>query len=122
MSDWIEGYRQAVKDSLARYGTIGDRSYYGRISDRSLTAHFKTDPQWREYLREQPPAWCGGWKSFSNPEEDTVSEFVDTFFEGDDSKVIITAKVTCECGYITDAEIETDGTISEMIQAVLREA
>lgn len=127
MSDWIEGYRQAVKDSLARYGTIiQERSYYGTLTDYDLTAHFKADPKWRDWAGDRGtksiPAWCGSWRSFSNPDEETIQEFMGTFYEGDTSKVIVTSRVTCNCGFINDNELQNEGTISEMIAAVLREA
>lgn len=111
--DWKTGYRQALLAAFVRDAspvkTSGD-TYYGG---------------WQDYERLEAVrrhlSGCAPTLASTMPTDAEWSEFMGTFYDGDETKHGLDAIITCHCGYVRDVRLRLEGTFSELLEQVLRE-
>lgn len=133
MTDWREGYRQAVGEFLMREGMFVDEANYPRAhwdkdDDPNDYDEYGTQYGWADYTHHmgktyaRPPiAGCTAvLVDSSTMRERSLSTFTDTFHDNE-NKVGVEVRATCACGKYTNKWLRWEGSVGEILPALLSE-
>lgn len=115
MDDWKREYKKALLAAFVKAADVRSekRSYYstGGGFDYQMTGdvhqHFE-QCNVDTYLTAMP-------------DDSEWSEFMGTFYEGDNTAYGMDAEITCTCGIYKQIDMRYTGTFSDLLQAILRE-
>lgn len=113
MSEWMDEYKPKVRRFMTEKGipVLFDE----RFGDREPEVYGWRDGEAYDHGRE-----CG-WvvPEGATLTEETYSQFTDTFSDNRDEVGVNVEPCHCTCGKYTDVTLRWDGTVDEMLTAIL---
>lgn len=132
--DWREGYRQAVSEFLMEKGMFVDEANYPRPrwdqdeDDDTDYDEYGTQYGWadythhigRDYTHPPQPGCRAVEVDPTTMRERSLSMFTDTFHDNE-NKVGVEVRATCACGKYIDKWLRWEGSVGEILPALLSE-